>query len=109
MSVFRTKIPVDVAAIIAALPKRSFVKSAALAADRKSVEIEWGCDALQTGVTFAREASVESLPELREKVAAIEAAKAAPGMQSPPVQPQTAQIGNVNVDNRRRRGRTAAV
>jgi len=52
MSEFKTKIPVDLKALVAKLPPRSYVSTVKLAEDRQGVELVWGCDDLKTGFTF---------------------------------------------------------
>lgn len=78
MSTFKTSIPVNVNDALAKLPKRSYVESSKLSADRKTVDIVWGCDDLKTGFTFAVECALEQVsspPGAAKSKAAVEVAE----------------------------------
>lgn len=61
MSKFKTSVPITLGAVIAKLPKRSYVEAVTISEDRKSAEVIWGCDDLKTGFTFPVEYPVERL------------------------------------------------
>lgn len=61
MSKFRTVIPINTQAVIAALPPRSFVHSTTLLPDASGVEIIWDCDDLKTAYTFPLDYPAEKL------------------------------------------------
>jgi hypothetical protein len=61
MSKHKTSVPVNVASVIAALPKNSYVHSAELNEARDGVDIVWENDAIKTPYTFPVEYPLDKL------------------------------------------------
>lgn len=68
MSKHVTTLPVDIAPVLAALPKRHFLHSIEFAPDKKSIQVIWELDASKTGRTYPVEYPVEKLAAQAPKV-----------------------------------------
>lgn len=63
MSRFITKIPVDIDALTKGVPKNTYIHSAILSEDRKSVDVEWDNPAFTSPVQGAWEFPVKNLQD----------------------------------------------
>jgi len=97
MSEFKTKIPVDLKALVAKLPPRSYVSTVKLAEDRQSVELVWGCDDFKTGFTFPVDCPLDkvSSPPVAAKAASPKSKVQSPESNEPGAASKAKPLGEL--------------